>query len=637
MSEFNMTRYFHFTLGPVQEFVAQARRTRDFWAGSFILSWLSAVAMLAVEQQGGKLLFPKLDDSLRDALKGIGDGGPAQGNVPNRFKAIVPAHFDPVKVENMVRTAWLALAELVWQHDLADYAQANTRGIWQQQIDAFWDQQWALVDELNAKPFDGLKRWRAHLPPDEPGVKCMMMDGWQELSGAERPGKEPEVFWQSLRSLKKPGMATDLRDGEMLCAVAFVKRRFARYFNQNFSIDLHAGLTLKGWKLPTAVPSVHYIAAAPWLAKLLQATQQKALSAQMQEFHDAAYQLSGDYGEWNSNIKCIRDVDVAHRWKALDGGVFFDAMVENSRLWTSASKAKEVLEKLKKLRNAADMEAVSPFYAVLMLDGDELGIQMGDPAKQQKITESLASFASQIPTIVDNHSGFLVYAGGDDVLALLPLEFALPCAAALRQCYASCFNGTGIPTTLSGAIEYAHIKMPLGKVLGDAHRLLDDIAKDTRGRDAIACRVWKPGGLVIEWAMPWTYALDEGQVVIDVLAQKFKQGLSGDEVELSNGFFYRIRERFELLNPAQHQDAAVLDEELALDFMAAEFLNSGLAQQQKMDMNNAKARIKPLLEQCRPVTRIKTADGQLNWQKSNRLEVDGALLVRFLATKGVDR
>lgn len=28
---------FHFTLGPVQGFVAQARRTRDFWAGSFLL------------------------------------------------------------------------------------------------------------------------------------------------------------------------------------------------------------------------------------------------------------------------------------------------------------------------------------------------------------------------------------------------------------------------------------------------------------------------------------------------------------------------------------------------------------------------------------------------------------------------
>ena len=37
------TQTFQFTLGPVQGFVAQARRTRDFWAGSFILSWLSSV------------------------------------------------------------------------------------------------------------------------------------------------------------------------------------------------------------------------------------------------------------------------------------------------------------------------------------------------------------------------------------------------------------------------------------------------------------------------------------------------------------------------------------------------------------------------------------------------------------------
>ena len=38
----------HFTLGPVQSFVAEARRLRDFWAGSFLLSWLSGQAMRAV-------------------------------------------------------------------------------------------------------------------------------------------------------------------------------------------------------------------------------------------------------------------------------------------------------------------------------------------------------------------------------------------------------------------------------------------------------------------------------------------------------------------------------------------------------------------------------------------------------------
>ncbi|MEK8015422.1 MAG: type III-B CRISPR-associated protein Cas10/Cmr2 [Candidatus Parabeggiatoa sp.] len=114
------THYFHFTLGPVQGFVAQARRTRDFWAGSFILSWLSAVAMSAVRAQGGEICFPKPDENF---LAWLGDktaqktgDAPHQGNIPNRFKAEVnPDVFEPLKIEESVQNAWHELAELVWQ------------------------------------------------------------------------------------------------------------------------------------------------------------------------------------------------------------------------------------------------------------------------------------------------------------------------------------------------------------------------------------------------------------------------------------------------------------------------------------------------------------------------------------------
>ncbi|EDN72694.1 conserved hypothetical protein [Beggiatoa sp. SS] len=99
-----MTRhYFHFTLGPVQGFVAQARRTRDFWAGSFILSWLSAVAMSAVRAQEGKILFPKPDENflawLGDKTAQKSGDAPHQGNIPNRFKAEVNPDFEPLKIE----------------------------------------------------------------------------------------------------------------------------------------------------------------------------------------------------------------------------------------------------------------------------------------------------------------------------------------------------------------------------------------------------------------------------------------------------------------------------------------------------------------------------------------------------------
>ncbi|MBK6900380.1 MAG: type III-B CRISPR-associated protein Cas10/Cmr2 [bacterium] len=507
MSEISLSRYFHFTLGPVQSFVAQARRTRDFWAGSFILSWLSAVAMRAVEKQGGTIRFPEPDKDFMAALEG-GVAGPKQGNVPNRFKAEVPASFDPKIVENTVRKAWRELAEAIWVADLKNSANIETRAIWDRQINAFWNIQWAIVDDAAAaNTLDRMKNWRTHLPPDEPGVKCMMMDGWQELSGIAAPGaKALNEFWNKVRDNGANGMKIDLRETEHLCAIAFVKRRFARHFHK-LSAVMPGSWRLEGWKLPNGVPSVHYLAAAHWLEKLLKATTDQGLSEKMWAFHDAAHALTGDYGEWDSNIRCVSEAGGSKKWQALDGTVFFDTMLENGNLWAEKQdEAKALLDQLKKLRKAVKIGPVSPFYAVLLMDGDELGIHMSDANKQDAITKGLAKFTNKVPSIVQANNGFLIYAGGDDVLAALPLEDALSCAAALRAHYSSCFDLKIIPTSLSGAIEYAHIKMPLGKVLQDAHDLLTSIAKQGRGRDSVACRVWKPGGLTLEWAMPWECA-----------------------------------------------------------------------------------------------------------------------------------
>ena len=120
---------------------------------------------------------------------------------------------------------------------------------------------------------------------------------------------------------------------------------------------------------------------------------------------------------------------------------------------------------------------VSPFYALLMMDGDSLGKHMSEPKAQDAITKGLAEFTQRVPHTVNAHNGFLIYAGGDDVMAVLPLEDAFSCAKALRDVYLECFKkhplatGEPIPTTLSGAIEFAHIKTPLTTVLKDAHHL----------------------------------------------------------------------------------------------------------------------------------------------------------------------
>jgi CRISPR-associated protein Cmr2 len=262
---------------------------------------------------------------------------------------------------------------------------------------------------------------------------------------------------------------------------------------------------------------------------------------------------------------------------------------------------------------------------------------MSDLKKQTAITTGLAKFTDGVPAKVQKHNGFLIYAGGDDVLAILPLEDAIPCAAELRKHYMDCFQDSGIPTTLSGAIEFAHIKTPLTKVLKDAHHLLDEVAKDGRGRDALAIRVWKPGGLQIEWAQPWEIALnpETGNTYLEDIATTF-QNIAKDKEQFSSKFFYKIRERFDLLNPdPTKKQERVLTDGNALALMAMEYLNSGKSDLKTM--NEAKDRIRPLMIQCRPVTRNIEETDTTKWQRSERLEAGGALLVRFLSQKGVER
>ena len=50
-------------IGPVQDFIAQARSTRDLWSGSYLLSWLMAHAIKTVkpnigQRQSSSPLFP---------------------------------------------------------------------------------------------------------------------------------------------------------------------------------------------------------------------------------------------------------------------------------------------------------------------------------------------------------------------------------------------------------------------------------------------------------------------------------------------------------------------------------------------------------------------------------------------------
>lgn len=675
-------KYFHFTLGPVQGFVAQARRTRDFWAGSFLLSWLSGVAIQAVQVQGGVIIFPIPDDKFLKAINGQSlPKKPTQGGIPNRFMANISQcdDFDAQAVCYAVRQAWQAVCDSVWYMDKKSLEQnIHTEKIWQQQNRIFWDINWVITADNDSIALDKRKNFRTHVPSVEAGYKCMIMEGYQELSGTSS-GKELRDYWQQVLAIKDKGL--DLREDERLCAIAYVKRRFVHSFtnvNENIKVG-HYNIKVYGWKLPKNVPSVGYMAAVPWLLDILKENNSEiqtalaSFSDQVSEYaqkSDKYKQSHVTKPEKNNHVQKILNVfdaagsslHISPENIHLDGQVYYANHWNNpNNLYADLNnKSKKVEQQvtncqqfLAKLYEAYGQKP-SPYYAILLMDGDSLGNQMSHVKRQTIIGEALKQFTNKVIDIINKHAGFLVYAGGDDVLALFSLDDALPAAVSLQQCYKNCFENAStdkvkVYSTLSAAINYCHIGNPLTQVLADSHELLDDIAKESTGRNALAVRVWKPSGLAVEWTMPWSKVLDTNAImqintafglkfddntpVIVALASAMgKQKVKDNNISIfSNGFFYKTRELMSRLA------GMLLTDEQKSKLLLAEYLQSGHFG--KITENERKALIiafNILLEQSKDYRSV-IDDGQasIDADSGTNLSGEAGILLRILGQKGL--
>ncbi|WP_143143158.1 Cas10/Cmr2 second palm domain-containing protein [Suttonella ornithocola] len=255
---------------------------------------------------------------------------------------------------------------------------------------------------------------------------------------------------------------------------------------------------------------------------------------------------------------------------------------------------------------------------------------MSDINKQPIITQGLAEFTQKVPDIVANHNGFLIYAGGDDVLAILPLEDALDCAKAVRIHYQDCFKDKPVTTSISAAIIYAHINAPLKNLLHKAHQVLDDDAKAAAGRDALAVHVYKGSGPAVQWAKKWDDALNtDGDYYLNAIQAKLirlnSDSNDSEEGIFSSKFLYQIRHRFSLFK-TETQTLSDENNQLLTDLLCADFIQSarGIGRTD-ITLKMARELIQPLLAQCK------------NPLNNNHIDENAALLVRFLAQKGIER
>jgi len=173
------------------------------------------------------------------------------------------------------------------------------------------------------------------------------------------------------------------------------------------------------------------------------------------------------------------------------------------------------------------------YYAILIIDGDEIGkLLRGEkmkttdhylhpnlldkiggrlrgkvkvvrrlitPAAHAAISRSMKNFAvNHLPRIVGEGRGTLIYSGGDDVLALLPVDTAFDVAAKIAKTFSLSWNRWEMlpGTTISAGLFIIHYKHPLYDALEKARGLLKKAKK--LGRNAIAVALLKRSGSYYE-------------------------------------------------------------------------------------------------------------------------------------------
>jgi len=579
---------FHLSVGPVQSFVAQAKRTKDLWAGSFLLSWVSSIAIKLLECQSSSntVQFPVPDKSFMAAIVGgTTEQLPKQGGIPNRFRSItaqVDTGFDPQKLVSDMNFVWKSLCDHVYRNDIEpamtefDAEQiALTKSIWDRQVNGFWEVFW-VVSTDSTIGLDQRKSWRSHAMTNEPGFKCSMMSGLQELSGSTTSNVRRD-FWKAVRA--KVGVA-DLEDGEELCSIAFIKRRFAKHFS-SFKVDVDQQ-TFVGWSFfddgydPNHVPSTTYLAAAPFITNLLtNLSDNPAASNKWEQCLELAQGVSFLARPYHSVVSQIISADAGNPRHAL-----FDAKILHDEALVAACKGdRKQLHQIEQLISCRDqaiseiggMTNASTQYAILLMDGDSLGSHIADIAKQQPISNALNQFTKAVSEIIESHNGFLCYAGGDDVLALMPVDKVMAAANELRLSYSSSIDehasSVGVTSTLSGAIVYAHMTTPLMSVVVKAHQLLDGVAKEATGRNAIAFAVDYRGMKYAEYAAPWDKAVSDEGYHLERLASFFN-GESNSNFSMS--YLTRLHDFFESIKGESFDDTSIRSLAKSLAFTGSE-------------------------------------------------------------------
>lgn len=457
---------FIFTIAGVQPFIGQARRLSDLVAGSRLVARLAGAAAQAIRASGGTLVFPSQ----------------VSERMPNRLVATAPLEAAGALGEAARRALedeFRRRAEVVRERLSRDGPAPDRvwEEIWERQLAAHWETFWAAASigdggypqayQEASRALAGCKRTRAFAQAVEDGLKDSLSGSRSALRTAATG--DARGYWRQVARRHAPSRLKP-EGRERLDALGALKR-----FGD----------------LAEKIPSVSSIAAADFLAE---ATDRRIL----QPYREAVERLLGG---------ALYRVSDDTYWP-YDGDLLYQETLAPGRLRDSyglesvdEAARQAALQALRALQREAGGPP-SPYYAVMVLDGDNMGSRIADcPTREahQELSRRVGAFADGVKGIVENRRmhGHLVYAGGDDVLALAPLSTALPLAMELAGAFAAETGGTA-----SAGVAVVHHLYPLDAALAAAHDA-EDAAKKVEGKGSVGVQVIKRSGERVGLLSPW--------------------------------------------------------------------------------------------------------------------------------------
>lgn len=505
------TAMLSFKIGPVQPFIEAARTLRDLWSGSYLLSWLTAHAMKPIVENYGYDSFVTPHVTAENPLlRAVMSKTPTKDEaatlacLPHTFAAVIPNGVDAgelrAKCVAECRAEWARIADAV-REVLRQQADGRMRPFlesptWHTQIESYFeltcivrenqgtaseDAAWAEKEWDKLAELLEMTRSVRHVPaysPAEKGrfpVKCSQLGSYEQIgpadfdkakaywAGLTRKGNDAGQNWEGLHG-------TGLQSSDKLCAVALVKR---------FVWPAYLAKSAKRPQLDVDVRELRLTDTATMAARRWLSDGEVKIDPKVEWTESKQKYWSGQWLHWTMPEQ--------------DDDAICPHVGENN-LWDRIQAKKHAQGK------------PPTYFALMHLDGDNMGgLFQGSRQNILDTTEKLTKFAAKVKDIVRSHSGELIYAGGDDVLAFLPTETAIECARELREEFGKALPGA----TLSGGVAVVHYKEDLRFALGQvraAEKKAKQIGKahgDKETKDALALTVCKRSGehstVVIGW------------------------------------------------------------------------------------------------------------------------------------------